>query len=93
VRVLVGLAVVLVFGAMFIFDTTALLRLTWSCATGGCGVNPVWIVITAGGLACAAWLASRRDRRGGKVTVAAGKGPPRKSRGKATAKRKPKPTK
>jgi hypothetical protein len=59
-RLLFILAVVVVFAAMLIFDTAALVRLTVICATGGCGVRPVWIVVVVGGLVLAGVLLSRQ---------------------------------
>lgn len=41
-------ATVLVFGALWLFDTKALFQLTAACVTGECGLHPAWF---AGGLA------------------------------------------
>jgi hypothetical protein len=62
VRVMIGLAVVAVFGALFVFDTTALLRLAGSCIVGECGVGPLWISIGAGCLALIWMFSLRRPR-------------------------------
>jgi hypothetical protein len=59
-RYLVVLVVVIVFAALMLFDTTALVRLAVFCATGGCGVRPIWIALAIGGIALAALLSSWR---------------------------------
>jgi hypothetical protein len=59
-RILLVLAVAVVFAALLIFDTTALVRLTMVCVTGGCGVPVTWIAIGGGVLALAALISFRR---------------------------------
>ena len=102
-RILLALAVVVVFAALMIFDTTALVRLTVVCVTGGCGVPVLWIAIGAGVLALAALFSFRRPTakvRGPNVKGASVKKAPlrkatrpRPARGKAAARKKPKPAK
>lgn len=46
-RVIVLILTALVFGALLLFDTTALIQLSWLCLTGYCGVSAGWV---AGGL-------------------------------------------
>jgi hypothetical protein len=92
-RILVALVVVVVFGAMFVFDTTALMRLTAFCVTGGCGVRPLWLAIGAGGIALAAFLALRRPRDKVKTARVAKTGASRPSRREAGARGKRKQTK
>jgi hypothetical protein len=81
-RILVALAVVVVFAAMLVFDTAALVRLTAYCITGGCGVAPVWIGIVAGGIAVAAFLTLRRPGASVKATTPRKKASPRPARKK-----------
>ncbi len=45
-----------VFAAMLIMDPVALGRLGYRCATGGCGVRPVWLAAAAGGVIALVWL-------------------------------------
>jgi hypothetical protein len=91
-RILVALLVVAAFGAMLLFDTAALLRLTAACVAGGCGVSPLWIAIGAAAIAAALALLPRfrRPRFSGRVTGAARKAPsrpsPRKQRKQGAAK-------
>ncbi len=60
-RVLLALIVVTVFGAVWLFDTAALIQLAGYCVSGGCGVPPVWFGIAAGaGLLI--WFVSRWRR-------------------------------
>jgi hypothetical protein len=91
-RILVALAVVVVFAAMFVFDTAALVRLGVLCVTGGCGVHPLWFAI-GGGIALAVLLSLRRPRVPVKIARVTKRGPSRPSRGKAGPRRKPKPAK
>jgi hypothetical protein len=91
-RILVALVVVLVFGALMLFDTAALIRLTAYCVTGNCGVRPTWIAAALGAIALAvAWS----YWRGGGTAKPKKKGPARTARaksgsGKTAAKKKPK---
>ena len=82
-RVLFVLAVTAVFGTMWVLDTTALVRLTVYCATGGCGVPPLWIVILAGVTMLAVLLPLRRSRAIAKTPSS------RSSRAKMEARSKP----
>jgi hypothetical protein len=92
-RILLALAVVVVFAALMVFDTAALVRLTGICVTGGCGVPVLWIAIGAGVLALAALFSFRRPAANVKKARARKPGRPQPARGKATARRKPKPVK
>ena len=92
-RILLALAVVVVFAALMVFDTAALVRLTFVCVTGGCGVPMVWIAIAGGVLVLAGLLSFRRRAVPAKKPPAKKTGRPRPSRAKAPARRKPKPTK
>jgi hypothetical protein len=93
-RILLALAVVVVFAALMVLDTTALLRLVGICIIGGCGVSVWWIAFAGGLLALAALLSFRRTSANGKKKAPARKaGRPRPARGKATARKKPKPAK
>jgi hypothetical protein len=78
-RILVALAVVIVFVAMWMFDTAALLRLTAICFTGGCGVPPVWIALGAGSLAVVIFVSCRTDHYR-----------PKRKASKASSRRRPK---
>lgn len=60
-RVLLALITVTVFGAVWLFDTAALIQLAVYCVSGGCGVPPVWFGIAAGALALV-WFVSRWRR-------------------------------
>ena len=60
-RVLFALITVAVFGAVWLFDTAALIQLSVYCVSGGCGVPPVWFAIAAGALALV-WFVSRWRR-------------------------------
>ena len=93
-RILIVLAVVVVFGAMFVFDTAALVRLTVFCVTGGCGVHPMWLAIAGGAIALALLLTLRRPHAVVKIARVTKVRPSRPSRGKkGGARRKPKPAK
>ena len=92
-RILLAMAVVVVFAALLVFDTAALARLTVVCITGGCGVHPMWIAIGGAGLAFAALLSVRRPQGNLKSARAKKTGSSRPPRGKAVARRKPKQAK
>jgi hypothetical protein len=83
----------MVFGALLVIDTAALLRLGWYCVTGGCGVPPTWIAIGGGALALGAWLLVRPRTANVKIAKVRKAGPPRASRGKAVARGKTKKAK
>ncbi len=82
------LAVLAVFGAMLLFDTAALIRLTAYCAGGNCGASTLSVAIGAGvivlAVAAIAWWQTRLPSR------------PTKSKAHAARKprspHKPKPT-
>jgi hypothetical protein len=92
-RILLALAVIVVFAALMVLDTTALIRLTVVCVTGGCGVPVVWIAIGGSVLALAAFLSFRKPGKNVKKARVTKAGRPRPARGKATARKKPKPAK
>jgi hypothetical protein len=92
-RILLALAVVVVFAALMVFDTAALVRLTFVCVTGGCGVPMVWVAIAGGVLILAALLSLRRPAAPAKKAPARKTARPRPSRAKTAVRRKPKPTK
>jgi hypothetical protein len=92
-RILLALVVVVVFAALMVFDTTALVRLTVVCVTGGCGVPVLWIAIGGGVLALAALLSFRRPAANSKTTRVRKAGRSRPARGKPTTRRKPKQAK
>jgi hypothetical protein len=102
-RILLALAVVVVFAALMVFDTTALVRLTVVCVTGGCGVPTAWFAVAGGMLVLTVLLSFRRPGatvkkapvRKAPASKAPGRkaGRPRPARGKATARSKPKPAK
>jgi hypothetical protein len=92
-RILLALVVVVVFAALMVFDTTALVRLTAVCVTGGCGVPVPWIAIAGGVLAAAALFSLRRPTGNVKKPGVRKVARPRPARGKATARKKPKPAK
>ena len=71
------LLTVLVFGAMLLFDTAALLQLTWYCVSGNCGVRPLWIGVTAFAVVSVLFVLARLGRRtgaGGRLHKAASEG-------------------
>jgi hypothetical protein len=80
-RLLLVLIVVVVFAALMIFDTAALLRLGWYCATGACGVSSLWIVAAVGAVVLAVVVSRWRPKSKAKAA-------PRKA--KTGAKKKPK---
>jgi hypothetical protein len=92
-RILLALAVVVVFAALMVFDTTALVRLTVMCVTGGCGVPVLWIAIGAGVLALAALVSFRRPAANVKKARVRKAGGPRPVRKKPAARSKPKQAK
>jgi len=92
-RILLAVVVIVVFAALLIFDTTALVRLTVVCVTGGCGVPIVWIAIGGGVLVLAALLSFRRPGASGKKARVRKGGRSAAKRGKAPARKKPKPAK
>jgi hypothetical protein len=77
-RILALVGAVAVFGAMLLFDVSALARVAILCVTGGCGVRPTWIAFAAGGVALAVLLSFRRSRPHAMVR---GKRTPRKRAG------------
>jgi hypothetical protein len=89
VRVAIVLAVVFVFCALLVFDTAALVGLAVDCATGGCGVPPVWIATAAVGLGLAVLLSARRHRGTAKTVPARKPGPFHAAPGKPAPRRKP----
>lgn len=48
--------VALVFGALLLFDTTALIQLSWLCLQGQCGVSAGWVALGLGALIVACML-------------------------------------
>jgi hypothetical protein len=92
-RILLALVVIVVFVALLVFDTTALVRLTVVCVTGGCGVPVVWIAIGSGVLVLAALLSFRRPSANVKKARVMKRGRSAVKRGKAPARKKPKPAK
>jgi hypothetical protein len=91
-RLLTILAVIVVFAALMLFDTAALVRLTMFCAGGGCGVRPLWIAAGVGVLLLLMGLTLFRPGAGGRSTK--GRSAPRRpSRAKAGADRKPRKAK
>jgi hypothetical protein len=92
-RILLALIVVVVFAALMVFDTTALVRLAGICVTGGCGVPVLWIAIGAAVLALAAWFSLRRPAAKVKKPRVRKTGRSQPARNKATARKKPKPAK
>jgi hypothetical protein len=90
VRVLLVLTVVVVFAALMILDTAALIRVAAICVSGGCGVPTMWIVLAACGLTAAVLISRRFPRGNVKTTKARKKGPPR---AKARTQRKPRQAK
>ncbi len=77
-RIGLAILVALVFGAMLLFDTAALVLLTIDCASGGCGVEPVWIAVGAGALVAAVALSSWWSRRWPARKKAGGQAPVRR---------------
>ena len=88
-RIGLAILVALVFGAMLLFDTAALVLLTADCVSGGCGVDPVWIAAGSAGLVAAVALSSWWSRRRPARKTGGGKAPARrKPAGKARTPRK-----
>ncbi len=79
--ILLGLAVLLVFAAGFLLDTAGVIQLGYICATGGCGVSPVWLA-AALGAGVGLWMTVSLARR-----LRARRSPRKKSR--TGARRKP----
>ena len=92
-RILLALAVVAVFVAMMVLDTTALLRLTFICVTGGCGVPFLWIATGGAVVALAALFSLRRPVASAKKASVRKTVRPRPAGGKTVARKKPKPAK
>ena len=84
-RILVAFVVVVVFAALWVIDTAALLRLTAFCVTGGCGVSPWWLVIAAVGVVGMALVLSNRPRAKGKKPKVKRSGAAKRPRGKLKA--------
>lgn len=55
-RAIVLILAALVFGALLLFDTTALIQLSWLCLTGQCGIPATWIAVGLGTLVLAGVL-------------------------------------
>lgn len=92
-RIALALVVIVVFAALMVLDTTALVRLTVFCVTGGCGVPVLWIAIAGGVLVLGVLISLRRPRanvKKARITKAARSRPVRR---KATARKKPKAAK
>ena len=86
-RWLAILLIGLVFGAMLLFDTAALLRLGWLCLGGGCGVRP--LSIAAGGgvivalVAAIAWWQTRAPRKPARAPTKPASRPPMRKAARA----------
>ncbi|MGE0419686.1 MAG: hypothetical protein AB7O80_23020 [Acetobacteraceae bacterium] len=63
-RVLLILFALLVFGAMLLFDTAGLIRLTLYCVGGGCGIRPLWIGLGSAAVALVFLVIAHRQTRG-----------------------------
>jgi hypothetical protein len=59
-RILIALAVVLVFVAAMLFDTAALVQLLLIAVTGDYGAHPMWLVVEGGVVAALVGLAAFR---------------------------------
>jgi hypothetical protein len=79
---------IIVFAALMLFDTTALVRLGVFCATGGCGVRPIWIGLAISGVALAALRSSWRPGAVAKGPISSKNRPRRPSRRNTGARRK-----
>lgn len=84
-RAIVLTLAALVFGALLLFDTTALIQLSWLCLTGQCGIPASWIAVALGTLVLVGLLLAvpRFRRRRGKPA----RGKPAKAKPR-TARRK-----
>jgi hypothetical protein len=56
-RILIALAVVVVFGAAMLFDTAALVQLLLIAVTGDYGAHPMWLLVEGGIVAALVGLA------------------------------------
>jgi H+/Cl- antiporter ClcA len=83
-RLLLVLIVVVVFAALMLFDTAALFRLTWYCATGECGFSSLWTVAVVGAIVLLAVVSRWRPKAKAKPA------PRRVAKAKIGAKKKPK---
>lgn len=92
-RIALALVVIVVFAALMVLDTTALVRLTVFCVTGGCGVPVLWIAIAGGVLVLGVLISLRRPRANVKKARIAKATRSRPVRRKATARKKPKAAK
>lgn len=84
-RAIVLTLAALVFGALLLFDTTALIQLSWLCLQGQCGVSAGWVALGLGMLIVACMLPGlpARLRRGGKPKRAkSARAKPRSARAK-----------
>jgi hypothetical protein len=59
-RILIALAVVVVFGAAMLFDTAALVQLLLIAVTGDFGAHPMWLLVEGGIVAALVVLAVKR---------------------------------
>ena len=59
-KIALAAATGLVFAALWLFDTQALIRLTAACVTGECGVHPAWFAGAAALLAAGTVVFGRR---------------------------------
>jgi hypothetical protein len=89
-RILLVIAVVVVFAALLVIDTAALLRLGLYCVSGGCGVPPTWIAIGGGALVLGAWQLLRRRPANVKIARVKQAAPAGKPRAKTLTRAKPK---
>lgn len=78
-RIPLAIVVVVVFCAMLLFDTAALVRLTVFCVTGGCGIDPIGLVLAVGVLVVVGTLWSRWRRTRARVSRKGGGRPGRKA--------------
>lgn len=84
-RAIVPTLAALVFGALLLFDTTALIQLSWLCLTGQCGIPPTWIAVGLGTLVLVGVLLALpkfRRRRGKPARGRPAKAKPRTARRK-----------
>lgn len=88
-RAIVLILAALIFGALLLFDTTALIQLSWLCLTGRCGIPVGWIGWGLGALILVGVLLAVPNvwRRRGKPA----RGRPAKAKPRATRRKRAKP--
>jgi len=85
-------AIVAALAVFVLLNPLALARLGYVCATGGCGVRPLWLAVAAVGAGAALWLLRRRAAPAAKAAAPPGARRPKRPAKPPPATAKPRRT-